>query len=61
MTRVENKKTVVILAGYKYQMDQMFVDIKQGGLQGRFRASLDFPDWDENDVTNFIFSTAKVY
>jgi hypothetical protein len=49
-------KTVVILAGYTTQMQQML----QGnpGLQSRFSTTLMFEDWSDKNMTDLIMSNA---
>lgn len=48
-------KTVVILAGYQKEMDDM---IRRGnvGLQSRFTGRIEFPDWDAADCVQGILS-----
>jgi SpoVK/Ycf46/Vps4 family AAA+-type ATPase len=51
-------KTVVILAGYKTEMERM---ISRGnvGLQSRFTGRIEFPDWDALDCVNGVSSRCK--
>jgi hypothetical protein len=49
-------KTVVILAGYTDQMQQMLSG--NPGLQSRFSTTLMFEDWSDKNMTDLIISNA---
>jgi hypothetical protein len=49
-------KTVVILAGYTYQMQQMLSG--NPGLQSRFVTTLMFEDWNDKNMLDLILSNA---
>lgn len=51
-------KPVVILAGYKEQMDRMFSK-SNPGLRGRFTNEISFPDWGATDCVSFIQRQCK--
>jgi len=53
MTSPEHlNKTVVILAGYKEQMERMLGS--NDGLRSRVTGRIEFPDWDAEDVVNAV-------
>ncbi|CAM9145812.1 unnamed protein product, partial [Ectocarpus fasciculatus] len=54
MTEPEHlHKTVVILAGYKNEMDRMLSSANPG-VRSRFTERIEFPDWDADDCANGI-------
>jgi len=50
-------KTMVILAGYKTDMDQMLSGNQ--GARSRFGETWEFPDWDPDDCAGFICKSAE--
>ena len=50
-------KTVVILAGYREEMDRMLASANTG-LKSRFKRRIDFPDWAASDCVQHIVSVA---
>ncbi|KAG9396949.1 CbxX/CfqX [Carpediemonas membranifera] len=53
MTSDKHKgKTVVVLAGYRADLDRM-MDVN-AGVRSRFTEPIDFPDWSAADCTSFI-------
>lgn len=59
MTEPEHlHKTVVILAGYKEEMEHMLAGANTG-LKSRITGRISFPDWDATDCVEVITATAK--
>ncbi len=57
MTDPQFKGTVIIIAGYHNELEQMLS--KNIGLKSRFHRFFDFPNWTGSDCTKFIASMAK--
>ena len=46
-------RTVVVLAGYPKEMEDMFTTANPG-LASRFKQRIDFPDWDASDAVEYL-------
>jgi hypothetical protein len=57
MTDPQYNGTVIIIAGYHNELEQMLS--KNIGLKSRFNRFFDFPNWTGSDCTKFIASMAK--
>lgn len=57
MTQEEHRGTVVVIAGYREDIDKMLDT--NSGLKSRFTHSLEFPDWDAEDCVSFLKQRAE--
>ena len=58
MTEDKHKgRTIVVLAGYEREMDEMLTSVNPG-FASRFVTRLEFPEWDEDDVLDYLKAAA---
>jgi len=50
-------RTIVVLAGYEREMDDMLTSVNPG-FASRFVTRLEFPEWDEDDVLDYLKAAA---